>query len=244
MFTHTCTIYYTTNCVKIKNEMKKVFTKRNIIIFIIVVGLIFIFWSSSLLQDYFQDATVFLQNYGAAHPYISILIFVGLSMLSAMLISFSSVWLVPAAVVLWNNHFTITLLLSSWLLGAVFSYLIGRYGGYPLVKKFVNASKVAYYEKMVTEKFGAGLIFLLRLTLPSEIPGYLLGIVRYSFVKYFIITFLAELPYAIYSVYAIDSIIEKKPTTFAVAAIIWFMAAWLLTYLYYKKIKKGADNRE
>ena len=212
-------------------------TKKNIIIFVIIVGLVLLFWSSTLLQDYFQEAAVFLQDYGKVHPYLSILIFVGLSALSAMFLSFSSIWLVPVAVVLWNNHFTFLLLLSSWLIGATFSYLIGRYGGYPIVEKFISAKQIAYYENLIIKKLGFGIIFLFRLTLPSEIPGYLLGIAKYPFAKYFLITLLAEVPYAIYTVYAIDSIIDKKPAIFIAAAVIWFIAAWLLAYLYYKKIK-------
>src|SRR3989304_6761420 len=102
-------------------------TRRNIIIFIIAIGLVLIFWSSALLQGYFQKASVFLQNYGDLHPFLSILVFIGLSTLSAMLFSFSSIWLVPIAAVLWSNPFTVLLLLASWLIGAVFSYLIGKY---------------------------------------------------------------------------------------------------------------------
>lgn len=215
-------------------------TKKNIIIFVLAIGLTLIFWSSVLLQDYFQEAAVFLQNYGQTYPYLSILIFIGLSVLSAMFISFSSIWLVPAAVVLWSNPLTVLFLLSSWLIGAFFSYLIGRYGGYPIIRKFVSAKRVSYYEHLISERLGFWIIFLFRLTLPSEIPGYILGIARYPFAKYFLITFLAELPYAIYTVYAIDSIINKKPGIFAITAAIWFIAVWLFAYLYYKKIK----NRE
>ncbi|OGF63081.1 hypothetical protein A2926_01295 [Candidatus Giovannonibacteria bacterium RIFCSPLOWO2_01_FULL_44_40] len=203
--------------------MIKLVTKKNIVIFVIVVGLVLIFWSSTLLQDYFQEAAVFLQNYGGLHPYLSILIFIGLSALSAMLVSFSSIWLVPVAVVLWSNLTTALLLLASWLIGAIVSYLIGRYGGYPVVKKFVSTERISYYEHLIAKRLGFWIIFLFRLTLPSEIPSYILGILRYPFAKYFLITFLAELPYAIYTVYAIDSIIDRKPTIFAITVIIWLI---------------------
>jgi len=77
-----------------------IITKKNIIIFIVVIGLVLVFWSSALLKDYFQEASIFIQNYGSLHPYLSIFLFIGLSALSAILISFSNIWLVPAAVVL------------------------------------------------------------------------------------------------------------------------------------------------
>jgi len=217
--------------------------KKNILLFVLIIGLVLIFWSSTLLQDYFQEASVFLQNYGSSRPYLSILIFFGLSTLSAMLVSFSSIWLVPAAVVLWSNPLTVLFLLSSWLIGATFSYVIGRHGGYPIVQKLISAKQISHYEDIISRQFGFWIIFLFRLTSPSEIPGYLLGIARYPFVKYFLITFLAELPYAIYAVYAVDSIIDKKPTMFALVVIIWLLAIWLLTYLYYKKIKNKKNNK-
>jgi len=213
-------------------------TKKNIIVIILIIGLVFFFWSSVLLQSSLQKAIVFLQNYGNLYPVLSIIIFVGLSALSTMLTFFSSVLLVPVAVVLWANPLTVSFLLFGWLIGAIFSYLIGRCGGYPLVQKFAPIKRVEYYHRLVAERLGFWIIFLFRLTLPSEIPGYLLGIVRYSFAKYLLITFLAEMPYAIYVVYAIDSIIDKKPIIFAIIAVTWLLIAWLLIYLYRKKILK------
>lgn len=212
--------------------------KKKLIIFFLIVGVVLVFWSSTFLQDYFQSATIYLENYGNSHQVLSILVFIGLTALSAMLMSFSSIWLVPVAVLIWSNSLTIFFLILSWLIGATISYLIGRYGGYPIVHKLISNKKILYYEKLIKNKLGFWIIFLFRLTLPSEIPGYVLGIVKYNFPKYLLITFLAELPYAIYSVYAFESIIEKDTNTFIVTAIIWFASVWLLAYLYMKKIKK------
>lgn len=213
-------------------------TKRNIIIFLLILGIALIFWSSTLLQEYFQSAVIFLQNNGYAHPYLSVLLFVGLSALSAMFFSFSSIWFVPVAVVLWSNPYTVVLLLFSWMLGGTISYFIGMYGGYPLVRKFISAKRIETYEDLITKKIGFGVIFLFRFMLPSEIPGYLLGMARYNFAKYFLVTLLAEAPYAVYSVYAIDSIIHKEQSMFVITAVIWLITAIILAYLYYKKILK------
>lgn len=213
-------------------------SKKRIYWFLVVVALALLFWSSSFLQEYFNEASTFLQNYGQSFPLLSILIFVGLSTLSAMLMSFSSVWLVPVAVLLWDNTFTVVMLLLSWLLGATISYFIGRYGGYPIVRRLISNKNINYYENLINEKFSFWVIYLFRLTLPSEIPGYLLGIARYPFWKYLAITFFAELPYAIYAVYAFDSIIEKDKLMFGITAILWFLIVWLLAYLYMKKVKR------
>ncbi len=157
-----------------------------------------------------------------------------------MMIFFSTVWLVPMAIALWNAPATVLFLLIGWLIGAIFSYFIGRYGGYPIVRKIILPKRLSYYENLMASKLNFWTVFLLRFVLPSEIPGYILGIIRYPFIKYFSITFLAELPYAIYAVYAIDSIINKNPVVFFISAAIWITATWLLVHFYKKTKSDGA----
>jgi len=218
--------------------------KKNIIILILAFVLVVLFWSSVQLQEYFKDAATILNYYGDANPYLSILIFFGLSVLSTMLVSFSSVWLVPVGIILWGNWGTIGLLLSGWLVGACISYTIGRYGGYPIAHRLVDEKMLRKYECLISEKLSIWAIFLLRFTLPSEIPGYLLGIFRYPFSKYFIVTTFAEIPYAIYAVLAIDAIIDRDPGALIIAAMVWLIAAGLLARLYYKteKVSNGNDQ--
>ncbi len=216
--------------------------RKKLLIFFLVILAVVLFWSSSFLQEYLKEASSFLENYGKIYPALSILIFVGLTTLSAMLMSFSSVWLVPVAVLLWSNNFTVVLLLFSWLLGATLSYLIGYFGGYPIVRRFVSEEKISKYQNLVNKKIGFGSILLFRFILPSEIPGYLLGIAKYNFGKYLIVTFFAELPYAIYSVYAFSSIVEQKEEMFILTALFWILAVWFLGYMYFKKFKKNISE--
>ena len=44
-----------------------------------------------------------------------------------------------------------------------------------------------------------------------EIPGYTLGSLRYSFWKYFLAIFCAELSFAIISVYAGEALLAQNP---------------------------------
>lgn len=214
--------------------------KRNFILFILAIVLVVAFWGFTFLQDYFEQTAIFLQSYNDIYPSLSILLFISLSALSTMMIFFSTVWLVPMAIALWNAPATALFLLIGWLIGAIFSYFIGRYGGYPIVRKIILPKRLSYYENLMASKLNFWTVFLLRLVLPSEIPGYVLGIIRYPFIKYFSITFLAELPYAIYAVYAIDSIINKNPVVFFISAAIWITATWLLVHFYKKTKSDGA----
>ncbi|HUE89677.1 MAG TPA: hypothetical protein VMO26_26680, partial [Vicinamibacterales bacterium] len=55
-----------------------------------------------------------------------------------------------------------------------------------------------------------GVILLLQLGLPSEIPGYVLGLVRYPFSRYLLALAIAEVPYTIATVYLGAGIVEAK----------------------------------
>ncbi len=212
-------------------------SKKRIYWFLVVVALVLIFWSSSLLQGYFEEAGSFLQNYGHDYPTLSIIIFISLSALSAMLMAFSSVWLIPIAIILWGSDLSIVLLLISWLVGATLSYLVGLFGGEPIVKKMVTVKKFYTYKEMISKELTDTFVFWVRLILPSEIPGYFLGILKYPFWKYLFITFLAEIPYAIYYVYAIDSVISKDVKMLTALTIVWVVAVFVLGFIYLKKIK-------
>ena len=214
-------------------------TRKNIITLVFVIGLAVLFWSSSLLQDYFKQGAEFIQDYGESYFWQSVVIFVVLSTVSAMLIAISSIWMVPAAIVLWGNFLTVSLLLASWLVGAIFSYVIGRYGGYRLVKMAASEDKIRHYEELIGRKLGLLTIFLFRFALPSEITGYVLGIFRYPFIKYLFITFLSEIPYAFYAVYAADSVTNKKTGTFFILVGAWTAIVLLLAHLYFRKTKSN-----
>jgi uncharacterized membrane protein YdjX (TVP38/TMEM64 family) len=77
------------------------------------------------------------------------------------------------------------------------------------------------------------LVLLLQLALPSEIPGYLLGLLRYRFWRYIAALALAELPYALATVYIGASFIERR--TYALVAVgiaVAAFAGWALHTLH------------
>jgi uncharacterized membrane protein YdjX (TVP38/TMEM64 family) len=54
------------------------------------------------------------------------------------------------------------------------------------------------------------LVLLFQLAMPSEIPGYVLGLVKYGFLRYCLSLALAELPYAVLTVYLGASFLERR----------------------------------
>jgi uncharacterized membrane protein YdjX (TVP38/TMEM64 family) len=220
--------------------MSQLISKKQLIVSAIVLFVILLFWLSAALYDYFFEAISFIEGHASEFPVLAVLIFVGLSTLSVMLFSFSSVWLVPIAIGLWGSFYTFFLLLSGWVLGNVFSYGIGRYLGKPLISRLASQEKVDKYKEIfLGNNAGFVLVFLTRIVLPSEIPGYALGILRYNFSKYLIASILSELPYVILTVYAIDAVLRRDFLLFSVWGIVWLFFSTVLVRLVYQKIQKA-----
>jgi uncharacterized membrane protein YdjX (TVP38/TMEM64 family) len=136
-------------------------------------------------------------------------LFVVAAALSAMLAFVSSVVLVPAALQAWGALPSILLLWGGWILGGMVSYGVGRYMGRPVVRALTSDAALDRYEDRFSRRAPFGLVFLFQLALPSEIPGYVLGLVRYSPVKFTEACGLAQLPFAIGTVYLGESLLDR-----------------------------------
>jgi uncharacterized membrane protein YdjX (TVP38/TMEM64 family) len=146
-------------------------------------------------------------------PVLGAVVFLVLSALSAMLAFFSTAVLVPVALSTWGKALTLLLLWGGWTLGGVMAYSIGRFLGRPVVKTFLPEATVSRFEERISERTPFGLVLLFQLALPSEIPGYVLGLVRYRFLKFLGALMLAELPYAVGTLYLGASFLERQPLT-------------------------------
>lgn len=145
-----------------------------------------------------------------AHPVLGPVIFVLLAAASAMLAFFSSAALVPAGVVTWGMWGTAALLSLGWLLGGLATYLTARYLGRPLLAHVARSETLAHYESRIARETPFGIIFLFQLALPSEIPGYVLGMVRYPMAKYVAALTLVEIPYAAATVWLGQEFLQRK----------------------------------
>ena len=157
-----------------------------------------------------------------------------------MLAFLSTAVLVPVAVVTWGQTGTFVLLWVGWILGGVCAYTIARHFGRPVVGVLTSGEALAYGDR-ISKEAPFGLILLFQLGLPSEIQGYVLGLLRYSFAKYVTALGLAELPYAIVTVYLGVSFLERR--TFLLV-ILWSAVA-ALSLLAFRLLQKraGAASR-
>lgn len=137
----------------------------------------------------------------ARYPVRGALLFVLLAAVSAMLAFVSIAVVVPVAVFAWGEPFSMLLLWTGWVVGGVFSYTVARYFGRPLVRWLTTDAALNRVDRGIRPDTGFLRILLFQLALPSEVPGYVLGLARYPFHRYLFALAIAELPYTAATVY-------------------------------------------
>jgi uncharacterized membrane protein YdjX (TVP38/TMEM64 family) len=146
----------------------------------------------------------------AGHPVLGIVLFIVWAAVSAMLAFASVALLLPVAVFTWGEPLSILLLWVGWILGGACSYGVGRWFGRAIIKWLTAEALLYRIERRMGPATPFGLVLLFQLALPSEIPGYVLGMVRYSFPKYLLALGLVELLYAVGVVHLGASFVERR----------------------------------
>ena len=145
-----------------------------------------------------------------AHPVAGPFAFVLLSGLSAMLAFVSSAVLVPVAVYAWGRPTTVLLLWLGWWVGGACAYATGRWLGAPLIRTAGASRQLDALQHRISPAAGFREVVLVQLALPSEIPGYLCGILRVRARVYLIALAVAELPYSIGTVVLGEGIVQRE----------------------------------
>lgn len=165
-------------------------------------------------------------------------IFVLFAALAAMLAFVSSAVIVPVGIYVWGTTVSLVLLWVGWILGGVCAYMIGRHLGRPVVKALTSGATLAHYEHRISHRAPFRLVLLFQIALPSEVPGYLLGLVRYHFWKYLAALALAELPYAVATVYLGAGFIERRTYLLVgVGSAVAAFSGWAL-YTLHRRISE------
>ena len=172
-----------------------------------VVGLVA---ASDVLHTRTQDLVVAIEAVIADFPLLGMACFVLLAMASAMLAFFSSAILVPVGIYAWGATLCFLLLWLGWFLGGVASFVVGRSVGRVIVERIVGDQRLRKLEARVRDDARFVHIVLFQALLPSEIPGYVLGSMRYRFVPFAFALALVELPYALGTIYIGDSFLEGR----------------------------------
>lgn len=184
--------------------------RRAALLALLCVGLALLVSSNKLHQALIQALAV-VEGIIAARPLLGAALLIVFSAASAMLAFVSVAPIVPVIVYTWGPFFSVVLLWVGWIVGGLCAYSVGRYLGRPVVLWFTpNSDALARLESRVHRDTPLGIVFLIQLAMPSEIPGYLLGLVRYHPGRYVLSLGLAELPFAVATVLLGEGIVEQR----------------------------------
>ena len=170
-------------------------------------------------------------------PVVGAVVFALVSALSAMLAFFSSAVLVPVAVQVWGTAITTALLWLGWIIGGVCAYTLAARAGRPLVQRLVSAELLERYGNRITTSAPFGLVLLFQLGLPSEVPGYLLGLIRYPMWRYLAALALAELPWAVITVWLGSSLVERRVGILVLLGAFAVLASSLAFWLLHRRLQ-------
>ena len=193
-----------------------------------------VYFSEEARSAFLQVATT-IQEMESAHPVWAVVAVLVLSALSAMLAFVSAAVIAPFMVATWGAPLACFLLWTGWLLGGALAYTVGRTAGRPAIMRLLSPEHLARYEEFVSRRAPFGLVLLFQLALPSEVPGYLLGLARYPFALYFLSLSLGELPYAVATIYLGAGVMNGRlPQAIGVGVAVAFLSAWAYRTLHKK----------
>jgi len=205
---------------------------------IIVAGLVA---ASDTLHDNTEAIIFWTEGMISQAPVLGMLAFVLLAMLSAMVAFFSSALLAPIAIYAWGNAACLALLWCGWFLGGIASFCIGRFFGRSAVSMIIGEDKIANWESQVGKRTRFIHILFFQAVVPSEIPGYVLGILRYRFPLYLTALGITEIPYALATVYLGESFLKGDSMIFILVGIGMLVLAVFLFQIHRRLVRQRTD---
>jgi len=206
---------------------------------IIIVGLV---TASETMHDKTQELIVWTEGLISNAPLLGMLAFVLLAMLSAMVAFFSSALLAPVAIYAWGEAGCLALLWVGWCLGGIVSFCIGRFLGRSAVARIIGEEKIAAWRNTVSERTRFVHILFFQAVVPSEIPGYLLGILRYRFLLYLAALGITEVPYALATVYLGESFLEGRGGVIILVGIGVLVLSSFLLQIHRRLVQSGSSS--
>lgn len=190
---------------------------RRVALLVAFVAIVLAVTTSDALHQAFVDVLAIAERLMRAYPRAGMLAFVGLASLSAMLSFFSSSALVPVGVYVWGAQRTMLMLWVGGVLGGTAGYWMARTLGRRIVKRLVPEAPFRRYETFFRTRAQWRTVLLFRLALQSELPSYVLGVLRYPFRRYLPMMLLGEIPFVFFAVYLGETLLERNGFVFAIA---------------------------
>ncbi|HWN07842.1 MAG TPA: VTT domain-containing protein [Pyrinomonadaceae bacterium] len=175
-----------------------------------IVLLVTLLLYSAAFKNFIDKATEWAQIVMNAHPVMGALVFFLFAAISAMVAFTSSVVLVPPAILVWGKLISFLLLWGGWIAGAMAAFGIGNVAR-PLLVRLGYQERLDEYQQFVSKRMKFWTVVLFCIAVPSEIPGYLFGGLRYPFLKFLGAIAIAEAIYAFGIVIAGQNLTAARP---------------------------------
>jgi uncharacterized membrane protein YdjX (TVP38/TMEM64 family) len=153
-----------------------------------------------------------------------------------MIAFFSTALITPVAVETWGAGTSIALLWLGWLLGGMCAYGVGRTLGRGVVRTLTSRDALDRFEHRISNRTPFGVVFLFQLAMPSEVPGYVLGVARYAFLKYILILGMVELPFAVGTVHLGASFLAQRTAVLIAIGAVGIAATTWAIYTLQKRL--------
>lgn len=199
--------------------------------------------SSEVLHEALLGVLAAVEEIIMRHPFAGASLFVAFAAVSAMFTFVSVAIIMPAAVFVWGEPASMLLLWGGWMLGGIATYGAGKFLGRRVVRWLTDNQTLHRFEHRVQRNAPFWLVLLLQLALPSEIPGYILGIVRYPFLRYLLALGVAELPYTVATVYLGASFVERSGIVILGAGLAIAVLSGVAFYLLRRVMRMENDGR-
>jgi len=220
------------------NKMRaRFFNRRNLAVVFLALAVALIFSYLGRLHDINAWIGVTFGDLIGYNYFLAGAVFFFLSVVASMLSFFTSVPLIPVAVTLWGKGITFWLLLGGWMIGAVLGYYLA-FAVSPILRRFSIFQKIDRYRRQLDGTSEFLLVTLFRLAVPGEIGIYTLGLLRYPFWKHLVISFIADLPFAILAIYSSTALVGTQPMNFVLLMIVGLLIISVTAYFFHLRLKK------
>ena len=192
-----------------------------------MVGIMFIASSYFSLRhsDYLKEVIEFKGLAGVA-------VFVFLEGILIVVVPVTTIPLFPIAVVLWGGFLAAVLNVIGWMIGAAIAFSLARKYGKPFVSRFIKSKYLIHLERLIPEKNIFWSIVILRMSIPTDILSYALGLfTNIPMNIYLLATFFGLIPFAFIFAYSVNLSVWHQIAALA-------LSASLIYYGYNKSNKK------
>jgi len=176
--------------------------------------LLFVFFYSAMPVDHLK---VLIQGNGV----VGAILFIFLMFSATVVAPVTVLPLVPFASVIFGPLETALYSIIGWWFGSIVAFLIARYGGKPLLERFVSFEEIEKYESKIPKGLTFGGLVLLRTIIPVDILSYVVGLLStISLTSYALATIIGIAPFAFLLSYGGSSFFDANYIVFMAVIIV------------------------